>query len=144
MIVTEAGMEKGLSRYLTVIVISAISITASATQQKPIAVGTLETRMSEFDNVYGGHFWQSGCKPLPASYVSDMRKATEGVFSGDIIAKPYTIGGSGWASTYGTATVAHNAMNLHEPGKPNKNESTLSEAGPGVVRIRDYYGYDCA
>jgi hydroxyacylglutathione hydrolase len=35
------------------------------------AVKRLETRLNEFDSVYGGHFWQSGYKPLPASYVSD-------------------------------------------------------------------------
>jgi hydroxyacylglutathione hydrolase len=108
------------------------------------AVRRLEMRTSEFDSIYGGHFWQSGYKPLSSSYVSDMRKATEGVFSGDIIAIPYTAGGSGWASTFGTATVIYNAMNLYEPGKPNKNEYTLSEAAPGVVRIRDSFGYNCA
>jgi glyoxylase-like metal-dependent hydrolase (beta-lactamase superfamily II) len=108
------------------------------------AVRRLETRTNEFDDIYGGHFWQSGYKPLPPSYVSDMRKATEGVFSGEIVAKPYTVGGSGWACTYGTATVVYNGMNLYEPGKPKKDEYTLSKAGPGVVRIRDYLGYNCA
>lgn len=108
------------------------------------AVRRLETRIGEFDGIYGGHYWQSGYKPLPASYVSDMRKATEGIFSGDIIAKPYTMGGSGWASTFGTATVVYNAMNLYVSGKPNKSEYTLSEAAPGVIRIRDYFGYNCA
>jgi hydroxyacylglutathione hydrolase len=108
------------------------------------AVRKLETRQAEFDGIYGGHYWQSGHKPLPASYVSDMRKATEGVFSGDIVAKPYNVGGAGWAVTYGSATVIYNAMNLYEPGKPNKNEYTLSQAAPGVIRIRDYLGFNCA
>lgn len=108
------------------------------------AVRKLETRMGEFDGVYGGHYWQSGNKPLPASYVSDMREATEGVFSGDIVAKPYNMGGSGWAATYGSATVIYNPANLYQPGKPNKNEYTLSEAAPGVIRIRDYSGFNFA
>jgi hydroxyacylglutathione hydrolase len=108
------------------------------------AVKKLEARAGEFDGVYGGHYWQSNYKPLPASYVSDMRKAIEGVFSGDIIAKPYSAGGSGWASTYGTATVIYNPMNLYAQGNANKNEYTLTEAAPGVIRIRDYFGYNCA
>ena len=108
------------------------------------AVRKLEKRIGEFDAVYGGHFWQSGYKPLPASYVADIRKATEGVFSGDIVAKPYSMGGSGWAANYGSATVIYNAMNLYEPGKPDKTEYTLTEAAPGVIRIRDYFGYNCA
>jgi hypothetical protein len=32
----------------------------------------------------------------------------------------------------------------YEPGKPNKTEYTLTEAAPGVTRIRDYFGYNCA
>ncbi len=108
------------------------------------AVKRLEGRMHEFDAIYGGHFWQSNYKPLPASYVSDMRKATEGVFSGDIIAKPYKLGGSGWASTYGLATVIYNPMNLYLQGQPNKSEYTLTEPAPGVITIRDYFGYNCA
>jgi hydroxyacylglutathione hydrolase len=108
------------------------------------AVRKLETRMGEFDGIYGGHYWQSGYRPLPASYVSDMRKATEGVFSGDIVAKSYTAGGQGWASTYGTATVIYNPANLYESGKQNKGEYTLSEAVPGVIRVRDYQGFNFA
>lgn len=107
------------------------------------AVRNLEKRIGEFDAVYGGHFWQSGYKPLAASYVTDMRKATEGVFSGGIIAKPYNIADPGWAATYGSATVVYNAMNLYESGKPNKAEYTFSEAVPGVILIRDYFGYNC-
>jgi len=108
------------------------------------AVKRLEGRINEFDSVYGGHYWQSGYKPLPASYVSDMRKATEGVFSGDIVAKPYTMGNSGWASTYGLATVIYNPTNLYVQGQPNKGEYTLTEPMPGVITIRDYFGYNCA
>lgn len=109
------------------------------------AVRSLERRTGEFDFIYGGHFWQSGYKPLPASYVADMRKATEGVFSGEIIAKPYKIRGAlGWEATYGSAKVVYNAMNLYEAGSPNKKEYTLTEAAPGVIRIRDYFGYNCA
>lgn len=108
------------------------------------AVRRLESRMPEFDSIYGGHYWQSNYKPLPAAYVSDMRKATEGVFSGDIIAKSYNIGGSGWAAEYGSATVVYNAMNLYEPGKHNKNEYTLVEVVPDVILIRDYTGFNCA
>jgi len=108
------------------------------------AVRRLESRLGEFDGVYGGHYWQSGYKPLPPSYVSDMRKATEGVFSGEIVAESYTTGGTGWAATYGSATVIYNAANLYESGKPNKNEYTFNEAIPGVIRIRDYTGFNCA
>ena len=108
------------------------------------AVRKLEGRKSEFDSIYGGHYWQSQYKPLPADYVSDMRKATEGVFSGDLIARPYPSGGQGWAATYGRATVIYNATNLYEPGKPNRSEYTLSEAAPDVIRIRDYSGSNCA
>lgn len=108
------------------------------------AVKRLEVRMREFDGIYGGHYWQSKYMPLPASYVSDMRRATEGVFSGDIVAKPYNMGGTGWASTYGLATVVYNPMNLYAQGQLNKSEYTLSEVAPGVIRIRDYFGYNCA
>ena len=108
------------------------------------AIRKLESRTSEFDHIYGGHYWQSGYKPLPAAYVSDMRKAVEGVFSGDIIASAYNTGGSGWAANYGSATVVYNALNLYEPGKPDKTGYTLGGIVPGITVIRDYNGYNCA
>lgn len=108
------------------------------------AVRRLESRMPEFDCVYGGHYWQSNYKPLPATYVSDMRKATEGVLSGDIVAKAYNIGGFGWAAEYGSATVVYSAMNLYAPDKTNRKEYTLGEVVPGVILIRDYTGFNCA
>jgi hydroxyacylglutathione hydrolase len=78
------------------------------------SVRKLESRKSDFDFIYGGHFYQSAYKPLTSSYVTDMRIVIEKVLNGEIAGIPYNIGDPGGLSaTYASATVIYNPKLLY-------------------------------
>jgi hydroxyacylglutathione hydrolase len=79
------------------------------------SVKKLETRKNDFDAIYGGHFYQSAYKPLPPSYVTDMRMVIGKVLMGEITGIPYNIGAPGGLSAaYASAAVIYNPKRLYE------------------------------
>lgn len=77
------------------------------------SIKKLESMSNLFDKIYTGHLYQIGNKPLPTSYITDMRIITEKVLNGEVQGEPYPYGPfGGLYATYESATLVYNPENL--------------------------------
>ncbi|MFA6506489.1 MAG: MBL fold metallo-hydrolase [Treponemataceae bacterium] len=88
-----------------------------------------------------GHQWQES-KALNSQYVTDMRILVEKSINGEIVAKPYTIGGdgAGVTTTFGSAQLCYSLRTIFSPGKADMTKYQAVEIQPGVIMIRDALG----